>query len=131
MTDGANILTDNLHQVRQRHHSPRDYKIIAVVFILSTQMDGFTILQTNCLNDSLGHTDLLASTINEPKGHLREKDGQRYAWEAAASAKIEDTRSWTETDHPGNSHRMKDMMEIEIVNILTGYDINLFIPFAV
>jgi hypothetical protein len=131
MTVGEDVLTDNLDEVREGHDGAADDEMEAVVLVLTAPVDGLAVLQSDGSDDLLGDTNLLAGAVDEAERALGKEDGKGDAGEAAAGAEIEETGAGTEGGHTGDGEGMEDMVEIEVVDVLTGDDVDLLVPLAV
>ena len=96
------ILTHDLHQVGQGHHRTAHHEVVLPLLVLTAQVLGMTVLQTDGVAHLLGHTDLLARTVDEFEPTVWEEDGQGDAGEPTACAEVEDLGTGTETDRLGD-----------------------------
>jgi len=90
-----------------------------------------TVLQTDSIAHLLSHTDFLASAVDELELALRKEDGERHTRESTACAEVENLGAWLEADKTTYSQRVEHVVFIEIIDILSGYDVNLLIPFMI
>lgn len=127
----GDILLNDLHQVGQGHDGTTDHKVVETFLILTTQVGGLTVFQSDGIAHLLGHTDLLARTIDQLELTIGEENGQRNAGKSSAGAEVENLSAGTETDDLGNRHRVEHMVFVEVVDILAGDDVNLLVPIAI
>ncbi len=127
----GDVFLNNLHQIGQGHNGTTDNKVVETFLILTTQVGGLAVLQSDGITHFLGYTDLLACTIDQLELTIGEEDGQRNAGKTSAGAEIENLGAGTETDDLGNRHRVKHMVFVEVVDVLTGDDVDLLVPIAI
>jgi hypothetical protein len=80
------------------------------------------------VGDSLNHLDFLGNGIYQGKLYLREKNGKRDPWKSTAGTGIEHPGAWLESDKSGYGERVQYMMQIKIIDILSGNHVDLFVP---
>jgi len=127
----GDVLAHNLHHVRQGHHRTTDNEVEEAFLVFAPKVFGLAVLQSDGGRDLLYHADLLARTIDEFELTLREENGKGNARKTTARAEVKDAGAGAEVHHAGNGQRVKDVMEVEIVDILTRDNINLLVPFVI
>ena len=127
----GDVFLNNLHQIGQGHNGTTDHKVVETFLILTTQVGGLAVLQCDGIADLLGYTDLLSCTVDQLELTVGEEDGQGDAGKTSAGAEIENLGAGTETDDLGNRHRVKHMVFVEVVDVLTGDDVDLLVPIAI
>ena len=127
----GDVFLHDFDEVGQWHDSTTDHKIVETFFVFTTQVRGLAILQSNSLANFLSDTDFLSCTVDELELAVWEEYGQWDAWETTACAKVEYSGAFAETDDLGDGHRMKYMVLVEIVDILSGDDVDFVIPIAI
>lgn len=127
----GDVFLNNLHQIGQGHNGTTDHKVVETFLILTTQVGGLAVLQSDGIADLLGYTDLLSCTVDQLELTVGEEDGQGDAGKTSAGAEIENLGAGTETDDLGNRHRVEHMVFIEVIDVLTGDDVDLLVPVAI
>ena len=94
-------------------------------------MHSLHILQPYSVSHLLCHSHLLACPVDKPESCLWEHYRERYAGEPSAASEIKHSRAGPETQGLGYGERVKDMVLVEIVNILARDDIYLRVPVMV
>ena len=125
------ILADNLDQVGQRHDGTADDEVVAVFLIFTAQVLRVAVVETDGTTHLLGNTDLLARTVDELEAALGEEDGQGHTGKTTTGAEVEDAGAGTETQDLGDGQGVEYVVLVEIVDVLTRDDVDLFIPLPV
>ena len=94
-------------------------------------MLGVTVREANGLAHLLSHANFLARTVDEVELTLREENSKGDTGEPTTCAEIEDAGARTETDDLGDGERVKHMVLVELVDVFTGYDIDLRVPLVI
>ena len=94
-------------------------------------MEGFDIGQSDASGHLGGYPDFLADAVDQPKMTFGKHDGQGYAGKASARSDVENAGAGLEVDVLGDGQRMEHMMEIQVVDVLAGDDIDLRVPIAI
>ncbi len=89
------------------------------------------IVQAGFRGDSRGYPDLLGNGVNQGEFNVREEYGKRYSRESSASADINDGCARREPDETGNGEGVKQVVNLEVVDILSGNDIDFVVPLPV
>lgn len=128
--------TDIFHYERdesvKRHDGATDDEIESLTALADVAMLKGDISEADVLGNATGDINLLADAVDEMEMTVGIDGGERDAGEAAASAQIEDGRARLEVaPEAGDRQRMKDVMQIQIVYVLTRNDIDLSIPLGI
>ena len=74
---------------------------------------------------------LLPDRVHQRQPHFRIIDPQRDARESTTCAEVENLCARAETEYLGYCHRVKHMVFVEVVDVLTGDDVDLLVPVAI
>ena len=86
----------------------------------------------NCLASCFhSAVDFLASAVNQLELAIREEDGERNARETATTTEIEDFCSWTEMYGLRDSHGVKHVVLIQVVDILAADHVDFGVPVTI
>lgn len=110
------------------HHCAAYDEVKAVFFLDDIAVDALHILEADGLGDGFGYAHLLAYTVDEAELYLGEEYGERYAGESATCAEVEDAGAGAEVDDLGDAEGVEDVVEVEVVNVLAGDDIDFGVP---
>ena len=125
------VFADYLCKVGQGHDGTADHEVLFALLFLATKMAGLAVFQSDGVADLLSHTDFLARAVDELKLAFGKQDSQRNAWEAAASAEVENACAGAEVYHPGNGHRVEHVVLVEVVDVLARDDVDFGVPVAI
>ena len=130
MKSGVELLY-YLDQVGQGHYGTAYDEVVLALLFFSPQVLGVAILQTDGAAHLLRHAYLLARTVDELELCLGEQDGKGDAGEPSAGAEVENPRAWPEVDALCYRQGVEHVMLIQIVDVLSGYYVDLRVPVAV
>ncbi len=115
----GNVFGYERNEIAQRHDCPAHNVVKSLPTFANVAVLKGDILQPDRLGYVSGHSDLLAYAVNEMKPAGRPQDGKRNTGEASAGAEVEYGRAFDRSDKLCNGQRVKDMMDIKIVDILS------------
>jgi len=128
---GGDVFPHDLLQIGQRHDGATHYKVEFPLLVFHTRMDEVHVFQADGLRNLPGYLYLLPDAVQQQKADLREKHGQRHTGKPAAGSYVDDGRTGLKTDEPGNGKRMQNVVEVKIIDILTGNDVYPGVPVGV
>lgn len=132
MAGRTDIFHDERDESVERHDCAADDEIESLTALADVAVLKGHIREAEVVGDAAGNIDLLADAVDEMKMTVGIDGGERDAGEAAARAQIEDGRARLEVaPEAGDRQRMKDVMQVQIVYVLAGNDIDLSIPLGI
>ena len=132
MAGRTDIFHDERNEGVERHDGAADDEIESLTALADVAVLKGDIRQAEVVGDAAGDVDLLADAVDEMEMTVGIDGGERDAGEAAARAQIEDGRARLKVaPEAGDRQRMKDVMQIQIVYVLAGNDVDLSIPLGI
>ena len=94
-------------------------------------MFGFGIVQPDGVDDFLHDFDFLARAIDEGELHIGVENSEGDARQSATGSQVQDFGARPELHYLRYRQRVQDMVWVQLVDVLTGNDVDLIVPLPV
>lgn len=119
------------HELRKSHDSTAQYVAeLLMAFAHIAMLEGH-VGQADGFGNRGGDFNLLSDTVNEMELTVGPHYSEGDTGKSSAGTHIEEGCPVGGSQEFGGREGVEDMVDIEMVNILTGYDIDFFVPIAV
>ena len=127
----GNLTLDPSYELREVGDSSRNNKIEIFFDLLGTNLLSFDVCQFELCCYVVDYFYLFTYRVDKIEVGVREHDGQRYAWESAASAKVHDVTHGLKLNDFGNGKTVEHMVLHKIVHVFARDNVDFTIPVGV
>lgn len=124
-------LPADLGQFAQLHYCTADYEVEFLTYAFCPTVHSAHIVKPQCFSYGRSHFHLFADAVHQQERDLREQNRQWNTGETSTRTQIQYTCAGFEVQHASYPQRMQHMVQIQIVYILSGNDIDEGIPMCV
>ena len=125
------LISHPFYKIGQRTYSPARDKIKCPVHLFRPDLFSFNIFQTQAVYYLVDHLNFFSDGIDKVETCSRKHNCQRNTRKSATGTGIHYFGKIFELNNFGNRQRMQNMMEVKIIKVLSGDDIDPLIPVGV
>ena len=114
----GDVFATEFTEVGKIHHSATDHEIKLLFALCDVAMLESDVGQADLLCYRRSDTEFLADTVDEMEMAVGEHCRQWYAGQSTATAEVENFATGSKANELGDSKTVKDMVDLEVVDIL-------------